>query len=141
MFRMFRHCKEPFMKKASQSSDFQKSTNRSPAPATTTTTTAAANPKHPGSDSPGWTFLTNHMHVLLCLYRDPEATLRQVASLVGITERMVQKIVSELVAAGFAEVTRIGRRNTYSICLDLKLRHPLEAHHSIGELLKLLSRP
>ena len=94
-----------------------------------------------GTPSHRWTFLTNHMHVLLCLYRDPEATLRQVASLVGITERMVQKIVSELVAAGFAEVTRIGRRNTYSICLDLKLRHPLEAHHSIGELLKLLSRP
>lgn len=93
------------------------------------------------TETPAWTFLTNHMHVLLCLYRDPAATLREVAARVGITERMVQKIVAELVAAGFAEITRVGRRNSYSIRLDLKLRHPLEAHHSIGELLKLLSRP
>jgi DNA-binding MarR family transcriptional regulator len=93
------------------------------------------------TESPGWTFLTNHMHVLLCLYRNPNSTLREVAVRVGITERMVQKIVAELVAAGFTEVTRVGRRNSYSIRPDLKLRHPLEAHHSIGELLRLLSRP
>ena len=44
----------------------------------------------------GWTFLTNHTHVLLCLYRNPEITLREVAVLVGITERMVQKIVADI---------------------------------------------
>jgi DNA-binding IclR family transcriptional regulator len=95
----------------------------------------------PRTEAHSWTFLTNHMHVLLCLYREPATTLREVAALVGITERMVQKIVSELVAAGFADVTRVGRRNSYRIRPDLKLRHPLEAHHSIGELLRLLSRP
>ena len=73
----------------------------------------------------GWTFLTNHTHVLLCLYRNPEITLRQVATLVGITERMVQKIVSELVEAGYLTVTKIGRCNTYQITLDKALRHPL----------------
>ena len=87
----------------------------------------------------GWTFLTNHSHVLLCLYRNPEITLREVAILVGITERMVQKIVAELVEANFMEVTRIGRRNTYSILVDKKLRHPLESHRSIGDLLRNLS--
>ena len=61
----------------------------------------------------GWTFLTNHTHVLLCLYRNPEITLREVAVLVGITERMVQKIVAELVEAAYMEVTKVGRRNTY----------------------------
>lgn len=89
---------------------------------------------------PPWTFLTNHSHVLLCLYRNAEITLREVAILVGITERMVQKIVAELVEAGFLEVTKVGRRNTYEITLEKTLRHPLESHCSIGDMLKNLSR-
>ena len=89
--------------------------------------------------SAGWTFLTNHTHVLLCLYRNPELTLREVAVLVGITERMVQKIVAELVEAAFLEVTKVGRRNTYQITIDKKLRHPLESHRSIGDMLENLS--
>jgi predicted transcriptional regulator len=88
----------------------------------------------------GWTFLTNHTHVLVCLFRNPDVTLREVASQVGITERMVQKIVSELVENNFAEVTRVGRRNTYRIHTNLHLRHPLESHRTIGELLQLLDR-
>jgi predicted transcriptional regulator len=87
----------------------------------------------------GWTFLTNHTHVLLCLYRNPEITLRQVATLVGITERMVQKIVAELVEAGYLAVTKIGRCNTYQITLDKALRHPLESHRSIGDMLQNLN--
>jgi hypothetical protein len=86
----------------------------------------------------GWTFLTNHTHVLVCLFRNPDVTLREVASQVGITERMVQKIVAELVENHFAEVTRVGRRNTYRIHSNLHLRHPLESHRTIGELLQLL---
>ena len=86
----------------------------------------------------GWTFLTNHTHVLVCLFRNPDVTLREVASQVGITERMVQKIVAELVENNFAEVTRVGRRNTYRIRTDLHLRHRLESHRTIGELLQLL---
>jgi DNA-binding MarR family transcriptional regulator len=91
------------------------------------------------SKAAGWTFLTNHTHVLLCLYRDPEITLREVAVLVGITERMVQKIVAELVEAAYLEVTKVGRRNTYQITVDRKLRHPLESHRSIGDMLRNLS--
>ncbi len=90
---------------------------------------------------PGWTFLTNHTHVLLCLYRNTEITLREVAVLVGITERMVQKIVAELVEAGYLDVTKIGRRNTYQIAVNKKLRHPLESHRSIGDMLENLSGP
>jgi DNA-binding MarR family transcriptional regulator len=86
----------------------------------------------------GWTFLTNHTHVLVCLFRNPDVTLREVASQVGITERMVQKIVAELVENNFAEVTRVGRRNTYRIRTNLHLRHRLESHRTIGELLQLL---
>jgi hypothetical protein len=86
-----------------------------------------------------WTFLTNHTHVLLCLFRRPDQRLRDVAKSVGITERMVQRIVAELVESGYLVIEKIGRCNRYSIDSNLQLRHPQEMHHSIGELLKVLS--
>jgi DNA-binding MarR family transcriptional regulator len=90
------------------------------------------------SVSTGWTFLTNHAHVLVCLDQDPDVLLREVAARVGITERAVQKIVAELEAAGVLEREREGRRNRYRLRRDLPLRHPLEAHREVGELLDLV---
>jgi len=84
----------------------------------------------------GWTFLTNHSHVLLCLQRDPHVRLRDVADQVGITERAVQRIVHELEEAGVAIRRRQGRRNVYEINFDSHLRHPLEADCTVGELLQ-----
>ncbi len=86
-----------------------------------------------------WTFLTNHSHVLLCLYHNPDMRLRDVAQLVGITERMVQKIVADLAGAGYLDITKEGRCNHYHVNADLKLRHPLEMHHTVGELLVILN--
>ncbi|MDJ0657734.1 MAG: winged helix-turn-helix transcriptional regulator [Xanthomonadales bacterium] len=88
--------------------------------------------------SKNWTFLSNHSHVLICLNADPHQTLRQVSLQVGITERAVQRIVADLESAGVIKRSRHGRRNTYELCLDLPLRHPLEAHRSIGDLIQLL---
>ncbi len=87
---------------------------------------------------PGWTFLTNHTHVLLCIARDPEVRLRHIALAVGITERAAQRIVADLDEAGFLERSRVGRRNAYTLRRDLPLRHPLERDRSVGELLDLL---
>ncbi len=86
---------------------------------------------------PIWTFLSNHAHVLISLYKDPESRLRDVADTVGITERAVQAIVKDLVDGGVLLREREGRRNRYQIHVERPLRHPLEAHHSISELLKL----
>jgi DNA-binding transcriptional regulator PaaX len=86
-----------------------------------------------------WTFLSNHAHVLVCLARDPASRLRDVAEHVGITERAVQKIVSDLEAAGIVRRQRVGRRNRYDLELDRPLRHPLEAHRSVRSLLELVS--
>ena len=85
-----------------------------------------------------WTFLSTHGHVLVCLARDPEARLRDVALAVGITERAVQKIVSDLEEAGVVERVREGRRNRYRLFLGQPLRHPIEAHRSIGALLGMV---
>ena len=86
-----------------------------------------------------WTFLTNYTHVLLCLYRQPDHRLRDVAVAVGITERMVQRIVAELVETGYLHIEKEGRCNRYTVNSELRLRHSLEMQHTIGELLSLLS--
>ncbi|CAN1489485.1 hypothetical protein MCEMSE15_00151 [Fimbriimonadaceae bacterium] len=64
--------------------------------------------------------------------------MRDVADLVGITERAVQRIVNELSEAGYLQVTKEGRRNIYEVHSELPLRHPIESHRSVGELLGLL---
>lgn len=84
---------------------------------------------------PSWTFLTNHAHVLLCVARDPGARLRDVAEAVGITERAAQKIVADLVDAGYLERERDGRRNRYHLHPELPLRHPMDNAHAVGEIL------
>lgn len=89
------------------------------------------------SPAGGWTFLTNHAHVLLALSRDPDARLRDVAEWVGITERAAQTIVSDLEAAGYLRRERVGRRNHYTINPLAPFRHPVERHRHIGELLEL----
>lgn len=88
-----------------------------------------------------WTFLSNHSHVLLCIARDNESRLRDVAEHVGITERAVQKIVSELENAGALTRLRDGRRNRYVIHADCHLRHPIEEHQTIGKLLAMVLTP
>ncbi len=85
-----------------------------------------------------WTFLTNHAHVLVCLTRDSAARLRDVAVSVGITERAVQRIVQDLESAGVLERHREGRRNRYTIASDQPLRHPVEGHLTVGELMRLI---
>ncbi|MCB1141391.1 MAG: MarR family transcriptional regulator [Leptospiraceae bacterium] len=85
-----------------------------------------------------WTFLSNHSHVLICLYRDPETRLRDIAISVGITERAIAKIVEDLEIAGFLEKTKEGRRNKYKVHKNVYLRHQLESHKTVGELLDLL---
>lgn len=88
--------------------------------------------------SQNWTFVTNHMQVLLCIARDPGIRLREVATDVGITERAVQRIVAELVEAGFLERRRVGRRNQYAVNRAAEMRHPAQFGHDVGALLDLL---
>ena len=97
--------------------------------------------KAPDSGRPCWTFLSNHGHVLLAIARNPDATLREVAALVGITERAVQRIVADLVAGQYLERVRTGRRNRYEVRHELPLRHPIEADRDIGSLIELVTEP
>lgn len=102
----------------------------------------AAAPANGRQDAParpsGWTFLSNHAHVLICLREDPELRLRDLAARVGITERAVQKILAQLEDEGLIRRKREGRRNTYRLLLDQPLRHPIESHRSVRELVDLI---
>ncbi|TWT60496.1 helix-turn-helix transcriptional regulator [Rubinisphaera italica] len=86
-----------------------------------------------------WTFLTNHAHVLIVLHENSQMVLREVAVAVGITERAVQRIVQDLEEGGFIKRVKVGRKNQYTVIEDKSLRHPIEAHRQIGDLLSLIS--
>ena len=85
-----------------------------------------------------WTFLTNHSHVLICIAKQPDIRLNEVALLVGIGERSVHRIVHDLEAEGFLQVTKEGRKNVYRIDLDQPLRHQLEADHHVRAIISPL---
>lgn len=102
-------------------------------------TRARPSPPPAQPPAPTWTFLTNHAHVLLCLSLDPEARVREVAGRVGITERAVHRILSELEGGGYVTRERDGRRNRYTVNGDLPLRHPIEQHRSVREILALVA--
>lgn len=85
-----------------------------------------------------WTFLTNHSHVLLCLVKDSTMRMKDVAAEVGITERAVQRIISELEETGYVEHVRKGRRNAYRVHGARSLRHPIERHRRIRDLIRLV---
>jgi predicted ArsR family transcriptional regulator len=76
--------------------------------------------------------------VLLCLHRNPRVRLRDIAETVGITERAAQRIVSDLVEAGYVSRQREGRRNRYVLNLSVPMRHPSQVDHEIGELVDVL---
>ncbi len=88
------------------------------------------------NEKPGWTFLTNHAHVLLCVVMEPEARVRDIARQVGVTERCVQRMLADLEQAGYLTRVHHGRRNFYEVHDNLPLRHPLESHATVGALLR-----
>src|SRR3954447_6066393 len=97
-------------------------------------------PTRTGASTPtaGWTFLTNHAHVLFCIAQDPEVRLRDVAARVGITERAVQRIVTDLEGEGDLAGAKEGRRNRYQVHYELPLRHSIERHRTVAALIELV---
>jgi len=62
-----------------------------------------------------WNLLSNHGKVLVCVARDPEIRVSDIAAAVGIRERAVQRILADLRSDGIISATREGRRNRYRI--------------------------
>jgi DNA-binding MarR family transcriptional regulator len=89
---------------------------------------------------PGWTFLSNHGHVLIYIGKNPEALVRDIAHEVGITERRALGILKDLEEAGYISITRNGRRNQYKVNSRGRFRHPMEASKPISALLSIFTR-
>jgi hypothetical protein len=87
----------------------------------------------------GWTFLTKHAQVLLCIARDPGIRLRDIAGRVEITERSAYGIVLDLAEAGYIVKEKVGRRNRYQIQAHLPLPEPTSRERTVGEVLDLLA--
>jgi DNA-binding MarR family transcriptional regulator len=85
-----------------------------------------------------WSFVTNHTRVLLTIAHDPNVRVREIAQIVGITERAAQRIVSDLTESGYVVRERVGRRNHYVVNPDMEMRHRQQAGREIGGLLELL---
>jgi hypothetical protein len=86
-----------------------------------------------------WTLLTGHGHVLVEIARNPDARIRDLSAVAGITERSVQAIVADLEAAGYLTRTRTGRRTRYTVNHDSLFRHPAQDGHRVGPFLTLLA--
>jgi DNA-binding MarR family transcriptional regulator len=99
---------------------------------------AVVRAEKPSAEGARWTFLTNHSHVMVLLHAMPDLTVREIAQRVGITERAVQRIIQDLADGGYLRRERIGRRNAYEVLADAHLRHPIEKHRRIGELLEMI---
>lgn len=92
------------------------------------------------TENASWTFVTNHLVVLLCIAEDAGVRMSDIADRVGVTERAVQRIVADLVDAGYLTRSRVGRRNRYEVNDELPLRHLETQHRRVRELLVLLAK-
>jgi predicted transcriptional regulator len=82
-----------------------------------------------------WAPLSNHGLALLCIARDPDLRLRELAERVGVTERAAHRIVCDLCADGCISRSRDGRRNHYTVDTAAPLPHPALRGRTVGELL------
>jgi MarR family len=93
----------------------------------------------PAERTGAWTLLTGHGHVLVEIARNPDARIRDIAAVAGLTERAVQAIVADLEAAGYLTRSRTGRRTAYTVDPDMIFRHPAQEGHRVGPFLDLLA--
>ena len=87
---------------------------------------------------PGWKFLTNHALVLCLIAQQPRMTAREIASIVGITEKATRNIIKDLETDDYITKKREGRRIRYRIDPDMPLRHEMQQDNAIGDLLEIL---
>jgi DNA-binding transcriptional ArsR family regulator len=87
-----------------------------------------------------WAFLTNHAIVLSFLAKHQLITGRELAGLIGITERTVRNIISDLESGGYIKGSKEGRQVRYKVNPDLPFRHHTQKDKAIKILLEALDR-
>ena len=98
---------------------------------------AVTSQERPTSPPPSWTLLTSHGLVLLYVARHSDATIREIAGKLLITERRVASIIRDLVDVDLLQVTRQGRRNQYALSAKARFRHPLIEEMAFKDFVEL----
>jgi DNA-binding transcriptional ArsR family regulator len=86
-----------------------------------------------------WTFITNHAAVLSLLAKHPQITAREISREVGITERSVRLIISDLDQGGYISKIREGRGVRYLVDFERPMRHKTQRDVAVGHLMSILS--
>jgi len=95
-------------------------------------------------DGRAWSLLSNHGHALICLAQQPDLRLWELAETIGIRERSAQRIVNQLVEAGYLTRQQHDRhraRSSYTVNRELHLRRPHLDAYTVGDLIDTFSRP
>ena len=87
---------------------------------------------------PGWKFVTNHALVLCQIAQHPRITIREISLTIGITEKAIHRIITDLETDGYVTKIREGRRLRYRINPDLCLRDEMLQDKAVGDLLEML---
>jgi len=85
-----------------------------------------------------WNFLTNHANVLICVTEEPDIRLRDLAEKIGISERAVKRIVSDLERSGYISRERQGRRNHYLVHGEAAVDGPMTRGLQLSAFLSAL---
>ncbi len=87
---------------------------------------------------PGWKFVTNYSLVLCQIAQHPRITIRELSLTIGITEKAIHRIITDLETDGYITKIREGRRLRYRINPDLCLRDEMLQDKAVGDLLEVL---
>jgi len=85
-----------------------------------------------------WLLVSTHGLALLQVVRNPTSSAREVGEAIGVTERQAQRLLADLVEAGYVDKRPAGRRNEYRLCEDARMRHPMLAEMPVRPLLDCL---
>jgi DNA-binding MarR family transcriptional regulator len=73
---------------------------------------------------------------LLCIAENPSVRMRDIAAQIQITERAAQRIVADLIEAGYLDRERVGRRDRYTtIQASLPIALPAQRDVDLNSLL------
>jgi predicted transcriptional regulator len=85
-----------------------------------------------------WALMATHGVVLFYIATNPQATMKEMAEALNLTERRISQVVRDLSLAGMLNVERQGRRNSYKVNHDANFRHPTLEHLTLGDFVGIL---
>jgi predicted transcriptional regulator of viral defense system len=85
-----------------------------------------------------WTFITNHAAVFSLLTKHSRITAREISHEIGITERSVRMIISDLDKSGYISKIGEGRSVRYLVDLERHMRHKTQRNVNLIDLMSIL---